>query len=211
MRTLYLDTSSSYLVAGISNNRSLIGEVKLKLDKKLSSFALMEIESLFSKCGLKPSDIDKILVVNGPGSFTGIRIGITIAKVYAWTLKKEISTISSLEAMACSSVGNSDYIVPVIDARRDYVYGAIFKADGKSKVLVEQYVKKSVLEAAIEDLPGKVIVVTNDQVEFKKEVVLLQVDIEKIIDCYENKPSMNPHAIEPDYLKKTEAEENRSC
>ena len=103
MRVLYIDTSSSYLYAGISDEEHLICEVKKEFGHSLSEEALPEIAKLFTENKILPTDIDKILVVNGPGSFTGIRIGITIAKVYAWSHKIPITTISALEAMMLSS------------------------------------------------------------------------------------------------------------
>lgn len=208
MRVLYLDTSSSYLYIGIAENECLLGQIKEKLDKELSSFTLPKIEELFSSCNLKPNDIDKILVVNGPGSFTGVRIGVTIAKIYAWTLKKEIAVVSSLEAMASSTSEDYAYVVPMIDARRGYVYGAIYKADG-TPILKDGYIKKETLEVAMDDLPGTSIVVTNDEIELHHEKIKYDPDILKIMTRFENKEAINPHAVEPEYLKRTEAEEKK--
>ena len=121
---LYIDTSSSYLYTGIVENGKIIVEIKKEYDHELSRTALPEIVSMFENNAIEPKEINKIIVVNGPGSFTGIRIGITIAKVYAWSLKVPITTITSLEAMAASS--KNDMIrVPVIDTRRKYCYASI--------------------------------------------------------------------------------------
>ena len=87
MRYLYIDTSSSYLYSAIVEDSKLLGEVKENYGQSLSEVALPRIVSMFDKLSLTAKDIDKIFVVNGPGSFTGIRIGVTIAKVYAWSLK----------------------------------------------------------------------------------------------------------------------------
>ena len=126
MRILYIDTSSSYLYTGIVCDGKLISEVQENLQLDLSKLALPKIAEMFSENNLKPNDIDKIIVVNGPGSFTGIRVGLTIAKVYAWSLNIPIIPITSLEAMACSCEEDR-MLVPIIDARRGYVYGAIYK------------------------------------------------------------------------------------
>ena len=163
MKILYLDTSSSFLYCAIVKNDECIGELKLDLKKDLSSLALSEISNLFITTSTDPKDIDKILVVNGPGSFTGIRVGLTIAKTYAWSLNKKISTISSLEAMAISSDGEYDYFVPVIDARRGYVYGGIYDKDGNS-ILKDQYVNLETLKITVDNLPGKYVFITNDKI-----------------------------------------------
>ena len=103
MRYLYIDTSSSYLYTAIIEDEKILAEIQEEYGQSLSEVAMPKIASMFEKSNLSAKDIDKIIVVNGPGSFTGIRIGITIAKVYAWTLNLPITTIYSLEAMALSS------------------------------------------------------------------------------------------------------------
>ncbi len=208
MKTFYLDTSSSYLFAGISVDKKIKNEVKLKLDKELSSFTLPQIKELFTSCNMDPKDIDKIMVVNGPGSFTGIRIGVTIAKIYAYSMKKKIVPLSSLKAMAILKDTSYDYIVPMIDARRGYVFGAIYDKEGTA-ILKEQYIKRSALEVAMDDLPGKSVIVSNDSFDTEKEVLPYNADIEEIICRYEDLEGINPHAVEPNYLKLTEAEENK--
>ncbi len=103
MRILYIDTSSSYLYSAITEDDEIIASVKEEFGQSLSEIALPKIVEMFDKNHLSPESVDKIIVVNGPGSFTGIRIGITIAKVYAWSLNIPITTIYSLEAMSISS------------------------------------------------------------------------------------------------------------
>ena len=93
MKYLYIDTSSSYLYSAIVEDDKLISYVSEDYGQNLSEVALPKIVSMFEDNNLKPKNIDKIIVVNGPGSFTGIRIGITIAKIYAWSLNIDITTI----------------------------------------------------------------------------------------------------------------------
>ena len=103
MKVLYIDTTTSYLYTGIVVDGKLIVEIKKEFGKDLSRQALSKISDMIKQAKLKPTDIDKIMVVNGPGSFTGIRVGVTIAKTFAYTLKKEVITLLSLEAMAISN------------------------------------------------------------------------------------------------------------
>src|SRR5699024_4559999 len=87
-----------------------------------SVYAVKFVNDVLETIGMKPNDIDNIMVVNGPGSFTGIRIGLTIAKIYGYLLKKDIITVSSLRAMAISS--NAKIVIPIIDVHNDnYYYG----------------------------------------------------------------------------------------
>ncbi len=206
MRYLYIDTSSSHLYSGIVDGNRLIDQVKRKYGETLSEVALPEIANLFTKNIMFPKDIDKIIVVNGPGSFTGIRIGLTIAKTYAWNLNLPITTASSLEAMAISSKKET-YHVPMIDARRKYVYAAIYDKDMK-EVLKPSHIKISDLKKELKKLDDYQVI-TNDEFEDFPNVEKYNPDILKIVDHYKDKKNINPHAVNPEYLKLTEAEESK--
>lgn len=205
MKVLYIDTSSSYLYTAIVENGRSVIEIKKDFGHDLSEKALPEIVSMFESINLKPEEIDKIIVVNGPGSFTGIRIGITIAKVYAWSLNIPITTITSLEAMMLSSNKNM-YKVPVIDARRKYVFGAIYDNDNK-EIIKPQYVNISNLEKELEKI-NNYTVITNDDIYELNNKESYNPNISKIVEYFKDKPPINPHAINPNYLKLTEAEES---
>ncbi len=205
MRILYIDTSSSFLYTGIVENDKLKASCQKKLGHEMSTSALPEIAKMFETIKLDPKDIDKIIVVNGPGSFTGIRIGVTIAKVYAWSLNIPVTSITSLEAMATSTKANN-YLIPVIDARRDYVFGAIYTKDYK-EILKPKHIKIEDLLKELEKLDNYTII-TNDEIEaFNNKKVEYNPDILKIVERYKDKENINPHALNPDYLKLTEAEE----
>ena len=206
MRYLYLDTTSNYLYTGVVEENKLLCEYKEKFDHDLSTMALQTIINMLESNNLKPTDIDKILLVNGPGSFTGCRIGVTIAKVFAWTLNKPISLISSLEAMALTD-DEYDYHVPVLDARRDYVFGGIYDKENNS-IMKDQHVKRFVLETAISNMSDNYIFITNDSLELNGKVKAYDPDILKIVLKYKDRENVNPHSIDANYLKLTEAEEN---
>lgn len=206
MRILYIDTSSSYLYAAIAEDSRLLCEVKKEFGTSLSEEALPEIVNLFTMTNLTAKDIDKIIVVNGPGSFTGIRIGITIAKVYAWSLNIPITTITSLEAMMLSSKA-STAIVPMIDARRRYVFSAIYD-ENKEVILKPQHIKMDDLNKELEKLSNYTII-TKDELEEYEDKEEYDPDILKIISYFKDKEPINPHAVNPDYLKLTEAEESK--
>ncbi len=206
MKVLYIDTTTSYLYTGIVVEGKLIEEIQTDFGKDLSSVALKKISEMLEKSNLKPNDIDKIIVVNGPGSFTGSRVGVTIAKTYAYSLKKDITTITSLEAMAASCADDS-YKIPIIDARRGYVYGAIFNKENEI-VLKQQYIKLDTIKCAAENLVDKFTYISNqnfDGILTKK----YKPDIENIVNIYSNKENENPHSVDPIYLKLTEAEEKQ--
>lgn len=205
MKIFYIDTSSSYLYTGIVSSDKLIGSYKTNFNKDLSKYTLNEVDKLFKSSNLKPEEIDKIIVVSGPGSFTGIRIGMTIAKIFAWSLNKEITTITSLDAMAISTETNK-LKVPIIDARRGYVYAGVYESN--EVILENQYIKLEDLKKYLNELNKEYVFITNQE-NFKFEnKIEYDPDILKIVEFYKNKASINPHLVEPTYLKLTEAEEN---
>lgn len=208
MRILYIDTSSSYLYTAIVEDNKLLGEVKEEFGQSLSEVALPKIVSVFIENNIKPEQIDKIIVVNGPGSFTGIRIGITIAKVYSWSLNIPITTITSLEAMMLSNEKNA-YKVPVIDARRQYVFGAIYDSNNR-QILKPQHIKIEDLKQEMASLDNYVVITNNEDLEEDFDnIEAYNPNILKIVEYFKDKEPINPHAVNPDYLKLTEAEESK--
>ncbi len=205
MRILYIDTSSSYLYTSIVENDKVMAEIKEEYGQSLSEVALPRIVSMFEKNNLSPKDIDKIIVVNGPGSFTGIRIGITIAKIYAWSLNIPITTIYSLEAMAISSK-EKKYHIPILNARRGYVYTAIYDNEYK-EILKPCHILLTDLLEKLKDINDYEFI-SNDEFD-DLELVTYSPDMVKVVNYFKDKKSINPHAVNPEYLKLTEAEESK--
>ena len=205
MKYLYLDTTSNYLYTGVVENNNLVCERKIRFDKDLSTMALTTMVGMLDEKNIKPSDINKIILVNGPGSFTGCRIGITIAKTFAWSLQIPITTISSLEAMAITNQ-DYDFYVPILDARREYVFAGIYD-NNNNQIMKNQYVKKSVLETAINNMSDNFVFVTNDDIQVNGPKMQYDPNILEIVLKYKDKENVNPHGIDADYLKLTEAEE----
>lgn len=205
MIAFYIDTTSNYLYTALVKDKELLIEKKECLAHDLSTFALNEVNKMFEEVNLKPSDVDKIIVVNGPGSFTGIRIGVTIAKILAWSLNKEITTISSLEAMS-QSIETDKLIVPIINARRNCVYGAIY--DNTNVILNEEYMSIEKLKLILNGLQKEYVFISNDKFN-DLTCEEYNPDILKIVNKYITRESINPHMVNPSYLKLTEAEENR--
>ena len=104
MISLFIDTSNSRLVIGLinENKNEIISYYNEKVNNDISSKIFGVIENCVDGSGYNPKDIDKIYVATGPGSFTGVRIGVTIAKTFAWSLNVKVIPISSLEILASS-------------------------------------------------------------------------------------------------------------
>ena len=204
MTLFYIDTTSSYLYTAIVRDNKLLIERKKDLGKNLSIETVSIVSDMFNEIGIKPRDIDKIMVVNGPGSFTGIRIGVTLAKIMAYSLNIPITTITSLEAMS-KSIKTDKLIVPIINARREACYASIF--DGNKEVLPGEYLTLEKLKMILIGLNKDYVYLSNDKFSF--DVSKYDPDILNIVSYYKDKECINPHLVNPIYLKLTEAEENR--
>lgn len=205
MITLFLDTSTTKFIVGIYRNFDCLFLDVDNNNNDLSSKVLPKIDNALKKCDLLLDDIDKIIVVNGPGSFTGIRVGVTIAKTLAWTKNIDILTISSLELLATTQ-SSKEYVVPLIDARRDYFYAGVY-LNGKN-IINDQYISRSELLEKIKKITDidNVYFVSYDNID-NLDIHSPELVIEKIIKKYSNKKSLNPHSVNPNYLKRVEAEE----
>lgn len=204
MKYLFIDTSTHDLTVSISTDEKIISMATLSTTNEHSKYALVELKEAFAIAGLKPKDINKIMVTSGPGSFTGVRIGITIAKTYAWSLNKDIVPISSLLTYALGYSGY-DYYISVLDARHGHAYVAIYDAS-YNEVLKEQYMDTDNLKKFVDDLKGNVIVTGDIKIE-GYETNKINIDILKIVNHFKNYKPINPHAVNPHYLKRVEAEE----
>ena len=153
------------------------------------------------KSNLTLNSINNIFVVTGPGSFTGVRIGVTIGKTIAWSLNKKIIPISSLEFIATTTT-NKNYVIPMIDARRGNAFAGIYT---NTLVCVMNDTLIS-LEELLKDKENNYELVSYDNIQGAIRPVT---SVIKIINKHINDEGVNPHELKPNYLKLTEAEEKR--
>lgn len=126
MITLCMDTSHTWLVIGLIKDDQVIGKVQEKCWKKQSEELFPRLTALMNDCHLQPEDIDQIVISKGPGSYTGVRIAMTVAKVFCAMADKPVYTVSTLLLYA----GKKNCRV-VTDARGKRVYTCLFY-DGKA-------------------------------------------------------------------------------
>ena len=201
MISLFLDTSSSYLNIGIFKNGTLLSSLYKKFDRDLSKEALFEIKNLLDSSSISVHDLDEIICVKGPGSFTGLRVGVTIAKTMSYFLGIKLYSTSSLDVMATSC--NSQIIVPLIDARRGYVYASIY--DKNYNVLMDEcYIKLDALIKKVDSYSLDYIYISNDSFSFNS--TLFKPSLENFYK-YGKKTLEDPMLFVPNYLKRPEAEE----
>ena len=202
MRILLIDTTTSFVTVSIIEDDNVLYKFHEQILNDTSSKIIPIIEEGFNSVNFELKDIDKILVCNGPGSFTGIRVGVTVAKTIAWSLKREVIPISSLELMATTNTDRK-YLVPMIDARRGNVFGSIYDSD-LNIVKKEKLIN---LKELTEGLDESYELLSYDNIDLKN-IITPNIDILKIVDKHKNDKGINPHKLNPNYLKLTEAEEN---
>lgn len=138
MLTLAFETSAKAASVALLEGRKLLGESYQNTGLTHSQTLMVMTQDLLKSCGYTPQQVEAVAVAAGPGSFTGVRIGVAAAKGFAWGGELPCYGVSTLEAMAFSLGIYDGYVLPVMDARRSQVYNALFLAqDGKLTRLAE--------------------------------------------------------------------------
>ena len=221
MKALAIDTTNNVLGIAVVDEEKVIGEYITNLKKNHSVRAMPAIERLLSDCDLSPKQLDKIVVATGPGSYTGVRIGVSIAKTMAWSLQIPIVGVSSLEVLAANGRLFPGYISPLFDARRGQVYTGLYEYTDKGLVAIEkdQNILLSDWLTMLEATNKKVLFVGND-VEIHKETIhRLLGNKSELAQVVLNNPrpselgmiglekeTSDVHSLVPNYIRMAEAE-----
>lgn|SRR5699024_113172 len=212
MKVLAFDTSSKALSVAILDGEQLLADVTVNVKKNHSINLMPAIDFLMNSVDLKPADLDRIVVAQGPGSYTGLRVAVATAKTLAYALGIELVGVSSLYALAAATEF-SGMIVPVMDARRNNVYAGFYR-DGQL-VKEEAHMAFPEVLAAVQD---------EKDVLFVGEVAPFQTQIEEALPKAQVLPVLpsayaigkygqtlapvDVNSFVPNYLKRVEAEEN---
>ena len=206
MICLFFDTSSEKLKVSLINNDELIYDKELITKNDHSSFLLPYINEAFKINNIDFKELDRIIVGIGPGSFTGTRIGVTDAKVYAYSFNIPVFGISSLEMMIYDNYGY-DYYVPVIEDKNDKLYFGIYDKNRK-RVMDDSYTTIDKLYEILEKYDGSILIISHSGEKYDKYDSITEkinsIEINKNILV--NNKEVNPHLLKPNYIKKIEAE-----
>lgn len=165
MKVLSIDTSNYALGVALVDGEQVKGEYITNIKKNHSIRVMPAIETLMNDCDINPKDLEKIVVAKGPGSYTGVRIGVTIAKTLAWTLQIPIVGVSSLEASAASAGRYFDGVIsPLFDARRGQIYTGLYqyRSGGITTLKEDQLVLSENWAAELAKQDQKVLFIGND-------------------------------------------------
>ncbi len=184
MYTLFISTFDKIITIGLLKDGKVLDTNIKESTQNHSVYTMPMIESILNKNKIDVKKLNEIIVVNGPGSFTGVRIGVTIAKTFAYTLNIPIKTITSLLAYAVSLDSNDKKVIAISDMKGKYV--GYF--DQNNKVIEYIYLKNSEFNEYIKD-KEKYLVLDN------------KFDLEKIYKYLLNVDSTLSHNVNPIYIK----------
>jgi tRNA threonylcarbamoyladenosine biosynthesis protein TsaB len=218
---LGIDTSNSPLaVALVKDDVVLIEETtNLKINHSLT--AMPAIEEMMAKAKVSPADLTHIAVAEGPGSYTGVRIGLTIAKTLAWSLKIPLYMVSSLKVLAANAQPFDGLICPIMDARRGTAFTGTYEGTSLKSVIADQHsdlkefleklklynkpvlftgIDVSIHEQAIREVMGDAAIFSPPQNRLPRASNLIML-------AKESEP-VDVHQAIPEYHRITEAEAN---
>ena len=130
MRILAVDTSGPACSVALTADGKLLGEIVMNSALTHSETVMPAVDEILSREGLTCADMDVFAAVAGPGSFTGVRIGVCVAKALSHATGKPCARVNALEALAVGAFGVGGVICPILDARRGQVYCAAFRYAG---------------------------------------------------------------------------------
>ncbi|WP_338962087.1 tRNA (adenosine(37)-N6)-threonylcarbamoyltransferase complex dimerization subunit type 1 TsaB [Fusobacterium nucleatum] len=213
MLILGIDTSTKICTCSIFDSENgVIAETSLSVKKNHSNIVMPIIDNLFKISDLNINDIDKIAVAIGPGSFTGVRIALGIAKGLAMALNKPLIAVNELDILEAIASGNENEIIPLIDARKERVY---YKYQNK---YVDDYLINLISNF---DKNKKYIFVGDGATNYKNILKDNLGDNAIVLPMYNafprasilcelalNKEEANIYTLEPEYISKSRAEKN---
>ncbi len=132
MKILGIDTSGKIASVSIVDENAVVASNTFLTNLTHSQVILGLVEKTLADAKISLESIDALAVSNGPGSYTGLRIGIAAVKAISFTLEKKCCGISTLESLAYNCIGTASIIIPVMKARPEVVYYSIFKSDGNN-------------------------------------------------------------------------------
>ena len=161
MLTLAFETSAKAASVALTENGKLLGESYQNTGLTHSQTLMVMAQDLLKQCGKTVSDLTAVAVAEGPGSFTGVRIGVAAAKGLAWGRELPCYGISTLEAMATGLGVFDGLICACMDARRSQVYNALFLVDGGilERVSEDRAIALAELKTELEHIDGPIFLV----------------------------------------------------
>lgn len=212
MKLLLIDTSNQPLSVALTDGNDVLAEITNNTKTNHSVQLMPMIQRLFNESSMSKNDLDGIVVAEGPGSYTGLRIGVTTAKTLAYVLNCKLYGVSSLKALAATINENNKLLVPIFDARREAVYAGIYQQKNGllETVLDDQYISINDLKQKLHELNQPYVYIGEDTVKLAHLIDgegINQLPQASVMSNLITEPT-EIHSFVPKYHKITEAERN---
>ncbi|GAA0356234.1 tRNA (adenosine(37)-N6)-threonylcarbamoyltransferase complex dimerization subunit type 1 TsaB [Alkalibacterium iburiense] len=223
MKSLGIDTSNQTMSVALVEDGKLRAERVVNVKRNHSIQLMPTIEALFKEVNWKPNELDRVVTAKGPGSYTGVRIGVTIAKTLAFTLGIDLVGVSSLKVLAANGERiPGSYIVPVFNARRDNLYTGLYhyRQDELVQVEADTHISAEKWAHYLKQLKAPIQIVGEDKERFEDLFKSVLGDMlytlpaardypraSALIELGEKEEAEDVHVFEPDYIKLAEAEQ----
>ena len=211
MKVLAFDTSSKALSLAILEDKQVLAETTINIKKNHSITLMPAIDFLMASLDWTPKDLDRIVVAEGPGSYTGLRIAVATAKTLAHTLNIELIGMSSLLSLVPRQ--QEGLLVPLMDARRNNVYAGFY--ENAKPVMPEAHLSFAEVLEKVTDAEQVTFVGEVGPFVEQSQEQLPQASYQETLPNAANlalwawdKKADSLHDFVPNYLKRVEAEEN---
>ncbi|MCT6930426.1 MAG: tRNA (adenosine(37)-N6)-threonylcarbamoyltransferase complex dimerization subunit type 1 TsaB [Lysinibacillus fusiformis] len=168
---LGIETANTPLSIAVVKDGKVVAEMVQNIKLTHSAGAMPAIEEILARIDVRPNDLDAIAVSEGPGSYTGVRIGVTLAKTLAWTLQKPLVGVSSLKTLAANAALYNGLICPIFDARRGNVYTAVYQGETLEALVEDHHAHIDDLLVRLKALEQPILFVGTDVDIFWENIV----------------------------------------
>lgn len=225
MFILGVDTTTDYLSVAVCEDAAMCAETTFRAGRTHAERLVDAIDQTLNRAGISLSELDLLAVAHGPGSFTGLRIGVSTMKGLALGAAKPLVGVSTLDAMTRCIAMPSGIVCPLLDARMDEVYGAAYRfADGQREKIHDEIVGP--VEGLLKDLPDPVTVFGEGAAAYRKRITVARPDAQLLTEMFNpprgaavaqealslHQQGANADAglVRPVYLRKSQPEEARA-
>lgn len=192
MITVLLDSSNTNLSVGVAKDNLLLECISYEAWQRQSEYMILELDKLFNKYGISKDDISDVVVAKGPGSYTGVRIAITIAKTIATALDAKLYAVSSLRVLK----DGARQSICLINARSGRSYIGVY--EGTKTLLEDQIMKNEEVLKYIEDHPEYSVC---GETKYLGIEGVISNNIQEMLSLKESLDSLNPLSLKPVYMK----------
>ncbi|WP_413627567.1 tRNA (adenosine(37)-N6)-threonylcarbamoyltransferase complex dimerization subunit type 1 TsaB [Fructilactobacillus vespulae] len=222
MKVLAIDTSNRPLSVAILDDNQVLATTSMTTQRKHAAYAMSIIDELVKLAKIEPNDIQRVVIAKGPGSYTGLRVAVTIGKVLADTLQIELVTVSSLLTLALNVQAENQLVMPLFDARNDILFTGLYRTSdaGPQTIIADQHVPFEEFVQKIAKYSEPIIFVGEDVFKYSDRLKEIFGDRFKTLTGIDNLPQAaklgiygekqapleNIDQFVPQYLRLTQAE-----